>query len=207
MSKYRDLGERLVAAAEPRFKDFLVDFEKISTAASKMCRTELSDNEAAAAMFLDVDCDLRLPLQRRYVEQGALDAVAHYHAKQFKLTLGRNSPWPDELAQDALRLFEEHGRPDIGIALIRTYADMQHKRIKRDFSSRNPRRPRKPRDEGTTKVMAAINQLIADAIPDRKADLLRNLDAVSSYIEQHAAGEDRAWYDQLRREIWMERRA
>ena len=31
MSAHRELGERLVAAANPAFKDFRLDFEKIST--------------------------------------------------------------------------------------------------------------------------------------------------------------------------------
>ena len=141
----RDVGERLVAAAKPRFKDFRVDFEKISTAASKAAREGRDGLDPATAMhwFNDVDWHLRMPLQRLYADQGAFDAIAHYHAKRFKLLLGRNEPWPDAPADDALRLFADHGRADIGVTLIRGYVDMQHKRLKSDFSKRNPRGPRK----------------------------------------------------------------
>jgi hypothetical protein len=206
MSEHRELGERLVAAAAPKFKDFRVDFEKISNNASKFSGGELS-NEQAAAMYLDQHWDLRIPLQRRYMDAGAADAVAHYHTKEFKLVQGRNSPWPDEPARDALRLFAQHGRPELGVALIRTYAEMQHKRLKRDYSSRNPRGSRKPRDEDVQRTIAVISQILADKIPDRKAELLRDLEAVTPYIEQHGTDEDRAWFDDLRREIWMEKRA
>ena len=208
MGKHREIGERLVAAAQPRFKDFRVDFEKISNAASKAAR-EGRDGlvfEDAFDLFNDSEWDLRIPLQRRYVEQGALEAVAHYHAKRFKLLLGRNTPWPDEPGQDALDRFASRGRADIGVALIRTYVDMQLKRLKRDYSARNPRGSRKPRDEGIERAISAINRVIADAIPDRKADLLKDMETVAPYLEQHGNDDDRAWFDQVRREIWMERR-
>ena len=67
----RDVGERLVAAAKPRFKDFRVDFEKISTAASKAAREARDGLDPAAAIhwFNDVDWHLRGPLQRRYADE------------------------------------------------------------------------------------------------------------------------------------------
>ena len=209
MGKHRDIGEILVAAAKPRFKDFRVDFEKISNAASKAAREgrEGLRFEDAVHLFNDVEWDLRIPLQRRYVEVGAFDAVAHYHAKRFKLLLGRNTPWPDEPGKDALRLFAEHGGGEIGVALIRTYVDMQHNRLKRDYSTRNPRGSRKPREAGVERAIASISKVIAEAIPERKTELLKNLDSVAAYLERHGSDDDRAWLDRLRREIWMERRA
>lgn len=209
MGKHRDIGERLVATAKPRFKDFRIDFEKISNAASKAAREgrEGLIFEDAAAMFNDVDWDLRIPLQHRYAEEGAFDAVAHYHAKRFKLLLGRNEPWPDEPGEDALRLFAEHGRAEVGVALIRNYVDMQHQRLKRDYSTRKPRGSRKPREEGVERAIVTITKLIADAVPDRKAELLKDMEAVAPYLEKHGSDEDRAWFETVRAEIWMERRA
>lgn len=206
---YREVGERLVAAASPRFKDFRVDFEKISNAASKAAR-ERRDGlapEDGIAMFTDADWDLRIPLQRRYGEAGALDAIAHYHSKRFKLLLGRNEPWPDPPAEDALRLFTEHGRADVGVALIRTYVDMQHKRLKRDYSKRSPRGPRTDLDEGTKAVIGTIDRIIASAIPDRKGELLRAMALLASYVEEHGGDADRVWLEAVRRELWMEKRA
>lgn len=209
MGRHRDIGERLVAAATPRFKDFRVDFEKISNAASKAARQgrEGLGPEDAFDLFSDVDWDLRIPLQRRYAEEGAFDAVAHYHAKRFKLLLGRNAPWPDEPGQDALNLFAGHGRADVGVALIRTYVDMQHKRLKRDYSTRSPRGPRKPREAGVQQVIATINRAIAGAIPDRKVELLNDMETVGAYLHQHGDDGDRAWFEAVHREIWMEKRA
>ena len=207
MSKHRALGERLVAAANLRFKDFRVDFEKISNGAGRLMeRGEITLDERRA-MFVDAAWDIRLPLQRCYCEHGAYEAVAHYHAKRFKLLLGRNTPWPDEPGQNALRLFAEHGRPDIGVALIRTYVDMQHKRLKRDYAKRNPRGPRKELDEGTKQLIGKIEKVIAAAIPDRKAELIKDMEGVAPYIEQHGGEEDGRWLDAVRREIWMEGRA
>ena len=110
----RDVGERLVAAAKPRFKDFRVDFEKISTAASQggARGAGRSRSRHRRHWFNDVDWHLRIPLQRRYAEEGAFEAIAHYHAKRFKLLFGRNDAWPDAPGEDALRLFAEHGRAD-----------------------------------------------------------------------------------------------
>lgn len=208
MGSHRSVGERLVAAASPKFKDFRVDFEKISNAASKAARESREGLVPSDALdlFSDGDWDLRIPLQRRYAEAGALDAIAHYHSKRFKLLLGRNTPWPDEPGQDALQLFAEHGRADIGVTLIRTYVDMQHKRLKRDYSARNPRGSRKSRPEGVERAISTINKLIADAIPDRKAELLKDIDTVQPYVAEHGIDEDRAWLDEVRREIWRERR-
>ena len=209
MGSHRDFGERFVAAAAPRFKDFRVDFEKISNAASKTAREgrESLAFEDASAMFNDVDWDLRIPLQTRYAEQGAFDAIAHYHAKRFKLLLGRNEPWPDESAQHALELFAGHGRAEIGVALIRTYVDMQHKRLKRDYSARSPRKSRAERSEGVERAISAIGAAIAAAIPDRKAELLKDVDAVEPYLMRHGTDEDHAWFETVRRELWMEKRA
>ena len=207
MTGNRALGERLVAAASPRFKDFRVDFEKISNGAGRLMESGDITLEERLAMFHDGDWDIRLPLQRRYAEAGAFEAVAHYHAKRFKLLLGRNAPWPDEPGQDALRLFAEHGRAEVGIALVRTYVDMQHKRLKRDYSSRNPRGSRLHRDPGVERAIGSINKAIAGAIPDRKAELVKDMDRVAPYIEEHGTEEDRVWVQRVRRELWMEKRA
>ena len=209
MGRLRDIGERLVAAAQPRFKDFRVDFEKISNAASKAGREgrEGLSFDDAVHMFNDVDWDLRIPLQHRYAEEGAFDAVAHYHAKRFKLLLGRNEPWPDEPANDALHLFAEHGRAEIGVTLIRTYVDMQHNRLKRDYSARNPRGSRKARDEGVEKAIATIDKIIAGSVPDRKAELLKDMESVAGYVDRYGSDEDRTWFEDVRRQIWMEKRA
>jgi len=206
MSDKRALGERLVAAASPKFKDFRVDFEKISNQASSLDGTGVSQEERLA-IYLDGEWDIRIPLQRLYVEHGAAEAVAHYHAKQFKLVKGRNQPWPDAAAEDALRLFAEHDRAGLGIGLIRAYLDMQHRRLQRDFSSRSPRRARKPRAQDVDRAITSINQVIADKIPERKAELLRDLEAIIHYIEKHGSDDDKDWLDSLRREVWMERRA
>jgi hypothetical protein len=209
MGKYREIGERIVAAASPRFKDFRVDFEKISNAASKAAREgrEGLAFDDAMAMFTDGDWDLRIPLQHRYAAEDALDRVAHYHAKRFKLYVGRDEPWPDEPAADALELFARHGRADLGVDLIRTYVDMQHKRLRRDYSARNPRKPRIERPEGVQQAIDGITDMIASAIPDRKAELLKDIETILFYVGEHGGREDRAWLEQVRREIWMERRA
>jgi hypothetical protein len=207
LSNNRALGERLVAAAAPRFKDFRVDFEKISNGAGRLMERGEITLEERKAMFHDVGWDIRIPLQRRYAEEGALDAVAHYHAKRFKLLLGRNTLWPDEPGWDALRLFAAHGRADIGIDLVRSYVDMQNKRLKRDYSTRNPRGPRKDLPEGTKQLMGTIGSVIAAAIPDRKAELFKAMDSLAGYIEEHGSADDHAWFDGVRREIWMEKRA
>ena len=52
-----------------------------------------------------------------------------------------------------------------------------------------------------------INRVIANAIPDRKAELLKDMESVAPYLEQHGNDDDRAWFAQVRCEIWMERRA
>lgn len=207
MTGHRELGERLVAAANPRFKDFRVDFEKISNGAGRLLEAGEITPDERHAMFHDAEWDIRMPLQRRYADEGALDAVAHYHAKRFKLLLGRNTPWPDEPGKDALRLFAERHRADIGVALIRTYVDMQLKRLKRDYSTRNPRGSRKSREEGVERAISAISRVIANAIPDRKAELIRDLESVEPYVGQHGSEQDRVWLITVRREIWMERRA
>ena len=205
----RDVGERLVAAAKPRFKDFRVDFEKISTAASRASREGRDGLEPATAAnwFFDVDWHLRIPLQRHYADHGAFEAVAHYHAKRFKDLFGGKDPWPDAPAEDALRLFAEHGRPAVGVDLVRTIIDIQLKRLRKDLSKRNPRGPRKDLSDGVKQVIGAIDKAIDDGIPDRKRELMRDLEAVEPYIAAHGGDDDRAWLDSVRREIWMERRA
>lgn len=208
MGKYRQIGERLVGEAKPRFKDFRVDFEMISNAASKATREgrEGLTPDDALAMFSDLDWDLRIPLQRRYAAEGAFEAVAHYHAKRFKLYIGRNTPWPDEPAIDALRMFVDHGRADLGVDLIRTYVDMQHKRLKRDYGSRNPRPSRVERGEGVEQAIGSINRVIAAAIPERKAELLKDIQMVGHFVDEHGDAETQDWFEGVRREIWMERR-
>lgn len=209
MGKYRGIGEGLVAAAKPRFKDFRVDFEKISNAASKAARDgrEGLTFDDGAAMFSDLDWDLRIPLQHRYAAEGVFDQVAHYHAKRFKLYIGRSCAWPDEPARDALQMFADHGRAEIGVALIRGYVDMQHKRLKRDYPTRKAGKPRVQREQGIQRAIDGISSLIAAAIPDRKAELLNDLESVATYVDVHGNDGDRTWLDQVRREIWMERRA
>jgi hypothetical protein len=205
----RAAAERLVAAARPKFKDFRIDFEKISTAASKAARESRDGLTPADAigMFTDIDWNLRIPLQRRYAAEGQLEPVAQYHAKLFKLHLGRKDPWPDAPAWETLDLFVAHGRADLGISLIRTYVDMQHNRLKRDYSSRNPRASRLARGESVEQTIATINKVVADSIPDRKAELLRDVGSIATFIADHGEDADQVWLDHVRRELWMEKRA
>jgi hypothetical protein len=161
----------------------------------------------AANLFYDVNWDMRGPLQERYVRKGAFEPVASYHAKRFKLLFGRNEPWPDEPAAHALRLFADHGAAEAGVGLIRGYVDMQHARLKSDYAKRNPRKPRSPRSEGVERTIAAIGVATAAAIPDRKAELITMLEKVGPYLEAHATADSRSWLGQVRRELWMERRA
>jgi hypothetical protein len=209
VGQHAQIGAALVAAAKPRFKDFRVDFEKISTAASRAARegrNGLSPDDAAP-LFHDLDWDLRRPLQERYMREGAFEPVAHFHAKRFKLLFGRNEHWPDEPARHALRLFADSGVPEIGVRLIRTYADMQHARVKSDYATRKPRKSRVSRSEGVERTIAAVGAAIAAAIPDRKAELLTVLEAMEPYLAAHGTADDRSWLEQVRRELWMEKRA
>ncbi len=205
----REIGERLVAAAKPRFKDFRVDFEKISTAASRASREGRDglDPVTASSWFHDFDWLLRLPLQRRYAEHGAWDAIVKYHMVRFKNYMGRNVPWPDAPAQVTLDLFAERGRADLGVDLVRAYTDMQLKRLRADLSKRNPGGPRKNLDEGVKRVIGMLDKAIAGAIPDRKRELMRDLDSVEPYLAAHGGDDDRGWLETVRRELWMERRA
>ncbi len=205
----REIGERLVAAAKPRFKDFRVDFEKSSTAASRASREGRDglDPATASDWFHDFDWHLRLPLQQLYADQGAWEAIVKYHMVRFKNYLGRSVPWPDAPAQATLELFAQRGRADLGVDLVRAYIDMQLKRLGADLSKRNPRGPRKDLDEGVKQVIGALDAAIAGAIPDRKRELMRDLEAVEPYIAVHGGDNDRSWLETVRRELWMERRA
>ena len=209
LHKLRPSAEQLVAMAKPKFKDFRVDFEKISNAASAAAREGRHGLRPADAlgMFTDIAWNLRIPLQRRYAAEDRLELVAHYHAKRFKLYLGRNEPWPDAPAKETLELFVAHGRADLGIQLIRAYVDMQHVRVKRDYSSRKSRGSRKKRSEGVERCIAGMNNVIAASIPDRKAELLKDIESIAPYVSTHGAEEDQAWLENVRREIWMEKRA
>lgn len=207
MGQHRDLGERLVAASAPRFKNFRIDFEKVSNAAPRLRDTGEVSPESATELFFDADWDLRLPLQRRYAEAGAWDEITRYHVNRFTRQLGRDAPWPDEPAMATLELFVEGGEGRRGVALVRTYVETQLARLRRDFSKRNPRGPRRSDSEDLKRVIGAIDQVIAGAIPDRKRELLRALDAVQPYVDAHGDAEDQQWLAAVRREVWMERRA
>jgi hypothetical protein len=201
------LGERFVAEANPRFKDFRVDFEKISNAACGTLRLEEGKLELARAMFSDVDWALRLPLQRRYAAEGAWEAVLKYHLSRTRRYWSSSSPFPDTPAQAVLDLFAEHGRADLGLTLVRTHIEVMLKRLRRDLSKRNPRGPGKQYDESTRRILSAMDAAVAAAIPDTKRDLLRDLEAVEPYVLRHGTDEDKAWFEDVRREVWMERRA
>ena len=153
------------------------------------------------------DWHLRIPLQRHYAEHGGFEAIAHYHAKRFKQLFGANDAWPDAPGEDALRLFAEHDRADIGVNLVRACIDVQLKRLRGDLQKRNPRGPRKDLSDDVKQVIGAIDKAIAGGIPDRKRELMRDLDAVDPYVAAHGGDDDRAWLEAVRREIWMERRA
>ena len=161
----------------------------------------------AAPLFHDIDWDIRGALQERYVREGALEPVASYHSRRFKLVFGRNEPWPDEPAAHALQLFASRGAAHLGVALVRAYVDLQHTRLKRDYAKRNPRKPRSPASEGVERTIAAIGVDIAAAVPDRKAELIAVLERMEPYLEAHAMAESRARLEEVRRELWMERRA
>ena len=201
------LGERFVAEASPRFKDFRVDFEKISNAASKTLRTDEDDLELARAMFSDVDWALRLPLQRRYAAVGAWEPLLKYHLTRTRRYWSSTTPFPDAPVQAALDLFAEHGRADLGLTLVRTHVEVMLKRLRRDLSKRNPRGPGKQYDEATRRILSAMDAAVAAHIPESKRDLLRDLEAVEPYVTAHGTPDDRDWFAEVRREVWMERRA
>jgi hypothetical protein len=201
------LGERFVAAASPRFKDFRVDFEKVSNAASQTLRLEEGDLERATAMFFDTDWALRLALQRRYAAEGAWEPVLKYHLTRVSRYWSGTHPWPDAAAQDTLDLFATHGRADLGLTLVRGYVDVMLKRLRRDLSKRNPRGPGKQYDEATRRILSAMDAAVAAHIPESKRNLLRDLEAVEPYVTAHGTRDDLDWFAEVRREVWMERRA
>jgi hypothetical protein len=84
---------------------------------------------------------------------------------------------------------------------------MQHKRLKQDYSARNPRKSRVQRSEGVERAIASVGKAIANAIPDRKAELLKDIESVEPYMAEHGTDEDTAWLEAVRRELWMEKRA
>jgi hypothetical protein len=90
---------------------------------------------------------------------------------------------------------------------VRTHVEVMLKRLRRDLSKRNPRGPGKQYDEATRKVLSAMDAAVAAHIPESKRDLLRDLDAVEPYVLCHGTDEDKSWLDDVRREVWMERRA
>jgi hypothetical protein len=200
------LGERFVAEGRPRFKDFRVDFEKISNAASRTMR-EQGSMELARAMFSDEEWHLRSALQRRYAAEQAWEPLLKYHVTRSRRYWSSTSPFPDEPARAALDLFAERGRADLGLTLVRTHVEVMLKRLRRDLSKRNPRGPGKQYDESTRRILSAMDAAVAAAIPDTKRDLLRDLEAVEPYVTAHGTDEDRAWFEDVRREVWMERRA
>jgi hypothetical protein len=57
------------------------------------------------------------------------------------------------------------------------------------------------------RAIDAINRVIAAAIPERKAELLKDIETVAAFVETHGDNEARDWFAGVRREIWMERRA
>jgi hypothetical protein len=200
------LGERFVAEGKPRFKDFRVDFEKISNAASRTMR-EQGSLELARAMFSDEEWHLRSALQRRYAAEQAWEPLLKYHLTRSRRYWSSTSPSPDEPARATLDLFAEHGRADLGLTLVRTHVEVMLKRLRRDLSKRNPRGPGKQYDESTRRILSAMDAAVAAAIPDTKRDLLRDLEAVEPYVLRHGTDEDKAWFEDVRREVWMERRA
>jgi hypothetical protein len=201
------LGERFVAEASPRFKDFRVDFEKISNAASTTMRVDEGDHDLAKAMFFDQEWSLRLPLQRRYAAEQAWEPLLKYHLTRSRRYWSSTSPFPDEPARAVLDLFAEHGRADLGLTLVRTHVEVMRGRLRRDLSKRNPRGPGKQHDESTRRILSAMDAAFAARIPEDKANLLRDLEAVEPYVLRHGTDEDRAWFEAVRREVWMERRA
>jgi hypothetical protein len=48
---------------------------------------------------------------------------------------------------------------------------------------------------------------IAAAIPDRKAELFKDMETVISFVQAHGGQDDLAWLESVRRELWMEKRA
>lgn len=197
--------EDAVERATPRFRDFRVDFERIGTAASGALRED-GEREAALAVFLDTDWLLRRPLQRRYAAEAAWEPLLRYHGTRVRRQWS-TEPWPDEPAREVLELFAAGGRADLGVELVRTYIGVMHQRLRRDLPKRGARGPGPRYDEGTRRVLVAMDAAVAAAIPDSKRRLLRDLDAVEPWVVVHGGDEDREWLDTARREVWMEGRA
>jgi hypothetical protein len=130
-----------------------------------------------------------------------------YHLTRSRRYWSGTEPFPDAPAQATLDLFAEHGRADLGLTLVRTHVEVMRGRLRRDLSKRNPRGPGQQYDEPTRRILSAMDAAVAAAIPDTKRDLLRDLEAVEPYVLHHGTDDDKAWFEAVRREIWMERRA
>ncbi|GAB3433710.1 hypothetical protein GCM10027517_00920 [Phycicoccus ginsengisoli] len=90
---------------------------------------------------------------------------------------------------------------------MRGYVDVMLRRLRKDLSKRNPRGAGPKYDEGTRRVLSAMDAAVAASIPDRKRELLRDLDSVEPWVAAHGGDEDREWLGSVRREVWMECRA
>lgn len=203
MSAVRQLGERIVAAARPGWKDFKKDIERLGDALIAACKSGEISKDLAQRIHLDVDNALSAPLQRRYIAQGAFDPLIAFHRKRAGFQL---PGWPDECAEVTLQALVEHGRAADAVALVREHFDRRLKHLRKHVQTRYRRGPRRQMDEQMKAALESLSQAVVDDIPAEKAELLRDLQRLAPLLEEHGGEAGHSWFAAIVREVWRERR-
>jgi hypothetical protein len=121
------LGERFVAEAKPRFRNFRVDLEKIEGVAAAAGRDGAIDAEDARALLLDHGDVVSLPLVRRYIEACETELVARWLMSRPSFHF---AGWASVRNLTALDGMVAAGEPALAVRLVRKHLEKTHARAR-----------------------------------------------------------------------------
>lgn len=180
------LGQRFVAEARPKFRNFRVDLEAIEIAASKAGRKGEIPVEDGAQLFLDRGDSISLPLVLLYVEARETGLVARW-----LMALGsfHSTGWATERNLAALDGMVAAGESALAVSVVRKHLEKTQRVVRerwRTVARKEPANLPPDRLERYREDLAKVRWELPGEIEAARIEIAE----LERYVRDHGSPED-----------------
>lgn len=191
------LGEKFVAAASPKYRNFRVDLETVQSAAMKAAQSGAIAEMDAQMLFLDTGDSVSLPLMRRYVEACETELVG-----KWLMALGSfHFPgWATPRNLAALDGMVGAGEPALAVRIVRKHLEKTGARAKACWRTVARKRPTVIPPELLDRYEAQMAQARWE-LPGQIDTARLEIAELEHYVHAHGSHEDNRALDAMIAEL------
>ena len=199
--EHAGLARPLVDRSVLKFKNFLVDLERIQSGAVKAKEAGTLSGLHATMIWLDFGNVVSLPLIERYAAARKFAEIAAWLRARDAMQM---MDWPDAPARAALEALIAQGEGALAASLCRHHIDRMIRKLRQDWKERRRGQPKRLSEEIRAAIRATQAVIVAH-IPTRNAELLLDIAAIEPIVAEHGSAEDQAFVAAVKAEVLSDR--